>query len=664
MPIRCPRGDKVAQTVLHPAFAMPSKIARALCLAATLALLALFPLSAHAQRTDENVTAESDDAFGRSVGNESIGIYNVGDVRGFSPIDAGNVRIEGLYFDRQTDPTQRLVEGSAIRVGIAAQSYPFPSPTGIVDYTLRRVGEKRIISTVLNYGPFESLGAEVDAQIPIVRERFGIATGVGMYRDGFPWGGLNEAVSFAIVPLWKPTPDTELRPFFSRVDFRAEESEPLMLTAEGGVPPKIRREHYYGQRWAQNEGSTHNYGLLARTRFGAWTARLGVFESVFAPEASFAELFTGIDAAGNANERVIAFQDSRFASRSGELRLSRAFEAGNRRHSVHVAVRGRIQKRRYGGEDEIDAGPVSLGVGRAIPEPDFQFGAQSRDEVKQQTAGIAYELQWKDVGELSVGVQKTSYSKTGETPLDVLPESEADPMLENVTATVYATKRLAIYGSYTQGLEESPIAPEIAINRNVAAPALLTKQYDVGLRWEVIANLKLIAGLFSVEKPHFDLDAGGLFRSLGTVEHRGVELSLTGTPVKNLSLVAGTRILDATVSGATADAGLIGEKPVGTARTYSVASFDYALAGTGLSLDATLENISKQVANTANTFEIPGRTVLHLGGRYRFKLFRKPATLRAQVQNVFDRYGWISVGSGAYVYNAPRRITLYVAADL
>jgi iron complex outermembrane recepter protein len=56
--------------------------------------------------------------------------------------------------------------------------------------------------------------------------------------------------------------------------------------------------------------------------------------------------------------------------------------------------------------------------------------------------------------------------------------------------------------------------------------------------------------------------------------------------------------------------------------------------------------------------------VLHLGGRYRFKLFGKPATLRAQVNNVFDKYGWSAVSGGAYVYNAPRRFTMYVATDL
>ncbi len=159
----------------------------ALAQAAVLALAGIVATTeAVAQRTDDNPTAKSEDAFGRSVGQESVGIYNPGDVRGFSTIDAGNVRIEGLYFDRQTDPTNRLVEGSSIRVGIAAQSYPFPSPTGISDYDLRRVGDEQVISPVITYGPFNSTGVEVDAKLPIVPRRFGIAAGVGYYHDHFP----------------------------------------------------------------------------------------------------------------------------------------------------------------------------------------------------------------------------------------------------------------------------------------------------------------------------------------------------------------------------------------------------------------------------------------------------------------------------------------------
>ncbi|HKS53751.1 MAG TPA: hypothetical protein VJS12_00630 [Steroidobacteraceae bacterium] len=636
-----------------------------ICLAVAVAAIELLsPRASLAQRAEENVTTDSEDAFGRSIGNESIGIYNEGDVRGFSPIEAGNVRIEGLYFDRIGSLTSRLIEGSTIRVGVASQSYPFPSPTGIVDYDLRRVGANRVISALTYYGPFDSMGLEVDAQLPIAGEQFGIATGAGIYRDAFLYGGRNESYSFALVPRWRPTENFELRPFFARSSFTSEENEHLMITAGGVLPPRIKRDHYYGQDWSTNEGEILTYGVLGAARFGDWTVRLGAFESVLNLDSSFAELMTDIDAARNANELVVAFPDSRYASRSGELRVSRVFESGARRHTLQFAVRGREQNRRYGGEDVIDVGSVILGVGRDIAKPIFNFGEQSHDDVRQTTFGTAYELQWAGIGEMSVGVQKTDYSKSIDTPTGALPESRAEPWLKYVTATVNATKTLAFYGSYTEGLEESPVAPSEAQNRNVAAPALETEQYDAGIRWDTFANLKLIAGVFNIEKPYFDLDAAGFFRELGRVEHRGAELSLAGNPTDQLTVIVGTRWLDATVSGPTVDAGLIGKKPVGTARQYSLATADYRFAGTGFSVDMTAEHITSQVANSDNTIEVPSRAVVHIGGRYRFKLFGKPATLRLLVNNVFDKYGWQALSSGVYGYNAPRRFTAYVAADL
>ena len=96
-------------------------------IALLLPLLALTAAPALAQRTDDNAVTQSDDAFGKTVGDEQIGLYNPGDVRGFSPVDAGNVRIEGLFFDQQAGLTDRLIEGSTIRVGISAQGYPFPA---------------------------------------------------------------------------------------------------------------------------------------------------------------------------------------------------------------------------------------------------------------------------------------------------------------------------------------------------------------------------------------------------------------------------------------------------------------------------------------------------------------------------------------------------------
>ena len=62
----------------------------------SVAVVALVPHAAWAQRAHENVATQSGDAFGRSVGQDRSGLYSSDDVRGFNPVDAGNVRLEGL----------------------------------------------------------------------------------------------------------------------------------------------------------------------------------------------------------------------------------------------------------------------------------------------------------------------------------------------------------------------------------------------------------------------------------------------------------------------------------------------------------------------------------------------------------------------------------------
>jgi iron complex outermembrane receptor protein len=58
--------------------------------------------SVRAQRADENAIVAATDAFGTSVGLQTIGLYSPTNARGFNPTQAGNLRIEGLYFDQQT----------------------------------------------------------------------------------------------------------------------------------------------------------------------------------------------------------------------------------------------------------------------------------------------------------------------------------------------------------------------------------------------------------------------------------------------------------------------------------------------------------------------------------------------------------------------------------
>jgi len=57
-----------------------------------------------AQRVSENAVTSAEDAFGNSVGRETIGLYSSSSVRGFSAFAAGNARIDGLFFDPVWNP--------------------------------------------------------------------------------------------------------------------------------------------------------------------------------------------------------------------------------------------------------------------------------------------------------------------------------------------------------------------------------------------------------------------------------------------------------------------------------------------------------------------------------------------------------------------------------
>jgi iron complex outermembrane receptor protein len=621
---------------------------------------------AHAQRTDDNAVTQAQDAFGTSVGDESIGIYNDYDVRGFSPVDAGNVRIEGLYFDMQTGLTGRVSDGSTVRVGLSAQSYAFPAPTGIADLAIRQPGNKRLVSVGAGVGPWMGGYAEVDVQVPIDGDRLGFAGGAGIYRNGTPYGGSPQDTSLGAVLRWAPRPGVEVKTFWGRERSLESEAQPLLFTSGDFLPKRFPRNRFYGQDWTDYEGTAINYGVLARANPAGFEVRLGVFRSISDTDQSAADLLFDTDANGNVGRRIVVVsRGDRSASTSGEFRVSRHFDEGPRRHTLIASLRGRAQDRRYGGAAIVDLGP-STSIGEDFrPEPSFTFGPKTQDRVRQTTFGVAYQGRWRGIGELGFGLQKTDYTKriTDPNPAIVFPETRDAPWLFSATAAVYVTPRFAVYGGYTRGLEESPVAPQEAVNLNEAPPAIHTRQADAGIRWS-FGKVTAVVGVFDVQKPYFNLDPSLHFRQLGVVRNRGVEFSVAGEILPGLNVVAGNVLIDAKVSGEEVNNGTIGPRPVASFRRHTILSLDYRLKGTPWSFDLYSEGISRPVANTQNTLFIPARAILNLGTRYRFKVGEADALFRFSVQNVTNTFGWNNGGSGFYVPNGSRRFSLSIGADI
>ena len=182
-----------------------------------------------------------------TLGLESVGLYGPGSVRGFSPQVAGNVRIEGLYFDQQGPLSNRVIEGSTIRVDISEIGYAFPAPTGIVDYDLRHPGNGTPAATIVaDAGPFEARALSIDGNVPLVSTELqlpiGASYGISTQTPSVVNPGYTSTVAnFGATPQWEPNEWLTLRGIFDWTQTAQAKTLPVILTAGNYLPPEISR---------------------------------------------------------------------------------------------------------------------------------------------------------------------------------------------------------------------------------------------------------------------------------------------------------------------------------------------------------------------------------------------------------------------------------------
>ena len=620
--------------------------------------------SAMAQHTTDNAVESAEDAFGNVVGHESIGIYDEGNIRGFSPGSAGNFRMEGLYFDIQGNLGGRVIDGETIRVGPAAQGYAFPAPTGIVDLTLKKPSDTLSASPLISGDSFGSAGMEIDAQIPLAGKELGLAVGAGASDNHYANGGANRVFSTGGVLRWHPHPGLEMLAFASRQQVQDDRAAPVYIANGTFLPEGIERAKWLGPGFAQTESASNTFGMLGRANLGDWTIRAGLFHSQYSQGENFSNLvFVNPDM--TTDRQIAARPGNGSASWSGELRVSRRFTEGPRRHLLTLALRGRAIDSTYGGGELIDLGPAGLNEEITAPLPTFHFSALTRDLTRQVTGGASYSLHWGHLGEITLGAVRTRYEKRVDMPGSPSARGVSLATLPYVSAAIPVSHRLSFYGSWMRGMEDSGTAPGFASNANQVLPAIRTRQFDFGLRWSPMRHTNLILGYFSISKPYLDIDTSNHFGVLGQETHRGVELSLTTKPVKGLKIVIGGVFQRPRVTALPSIAEPVGAKPVNQPEARTRFNINWTLPfAKAVSLDAYVNHDSGAVGTIDNTIVAPGSTRVGVGARYAFKLGGKALTARVQLFNIGDAYELVPLGSGVYGYNTRRNVTFYLAADL
>ncbi|MFK7829706.1 MAG: TonB-dependent receptor [Congregibacter sp.] len=619
---------------------------------------------ASAQRAAENVVRSVSDAFGASVGNEQIGLYSVTNVRGFSPAAAGNVRIEGLFIDRATrDFSNRLIDGSTIRAGLAAQGYPLPAPTGIADFSLRRVADDPTQSLIIERSAYGGMLMAADFQ---TRASNGLeaAFGVG-YREREPGDGSTDKAASAGGNLrYAPNDAAEVTVFVDYVEEIANQFSQRYFTAGPFLPPRVTPLKFVGQPWVEFKGPRYNAGVLAGYRPGNWEYRLGIFRSSRERDIQSAQFYSDVQPDGSARRRSALGPPASLQSDSLEARATRYVLEGTRQHSITLNLRALQRQRAYGGTVAIDLGEANIDEPVYFERPEVELGELTRESVEQVALGLSYDLQWQNVGQLNVGVQQADYSRDVRSPDSEALAIEENPLLFNVTANAPLGHSLVAYGGFVRGFEESPVAPSTAMNQNEAPPAAQTQQIDAGLR-VAFGNLTAVAGVFEIEKPFFGLNEDRFFGEQGMQINRGVELSLAGPVTDALQLVVGTVLYDVSLSGEAVDAGLLADSPVGAISRSTTLNLDYRPPwAPGWSFDLGLTSRGEQNGDAQGLIEIKPRTLLDLGLRRQFSVAANDVVIRGRLTNVFDEFAWNASSTGDFRYIPPRAFTLSLRMDI
>ena len=622
-------------------------------------------------RTDNPITS-ADDAFGLTLGLESVGIYSPGLVRGFSPITAGNVRIDGMYFDLQGSPSDRVVEGSTIRVGVSEIGYAFPAPTGIVDFNLRNVGGDTPTATIIaNVGPYEAWGISIDGSLPLIGKELvlpiGVSTQVSTQSPYGSYPGLTSRVTSAgASPQWTPNAKITVR---ALIDWQE--------TSDAKTLPRI----FHGRRFP----SSLDRQRLRRAELGqgpkrddesGWPRRRPADRRMVAESGRFSiderqsgefcgPLHRRPTEAANPSIWLSAIR-IKTRSTSGEMRLTGTFTTGDWRHQLIFMTRGRDTTTRYGGEDAVDVGPATIGTIVQAPEPDFSIRRARSTGPNCGASG----LRTASTGAVRAcsrwAFKRKATAKRSTSPGTAESEVTAHPFRAYANAAFAVTPQLTLYAGYTQGLENSGVAPNSAQNSGAVLPASLTWQVDSGARYAVTPKLKIIAGVFELQEALFQFGyeqhrsrtrrAGGQgHRTLrcGRVD-RGLPRQYRRSRRQGRHHRAGSGRRRRRVRSRRPAA-----PDVRGQRQLHLAWWKAA------SLDVSATHFGTAPESVDNGVYTPAATFLSIGGRYKFTALGENSTLRLQVQNVLQSKVWTSVYTpGFFQWPGPRTVFAYITTDL
>lgn len=228
-------------------------------------------------------------------------------------------------------------------------------------------------------------------------------------------------------------------------------------------------------------------------------------------------------------------------------------------------------------------------------------------------------------------------------------------------------QHVSLYGNYIESLSQGQTAPTNGTvdNAGQVLPPIKSKQLEAGVKMDW-GHYGSTLSLFRIEQPSAFAE-NRIFALNGEQRNVGIEWNVFGEPVAGLRTLGGIMLLDSKLTS-TQNGTNDGAKAPGTSRSNFNFGVEWdAPAVEGLTLTARTLYSSSQYMDVANTQKIPSWVRFDIGARYAIHQYHWPVTLRASVENLFDRSYWASAaapsGASGLTISTPRTLLLSATID-
>lgn len=297
--------------------------------------------------------------------------------------------------------------------------------------------------------------------------------------------------------------------------------------------------------------------------------------------------------------------------------------------------------------------PITSVVWGARPTTPTTEALASTDTGVYAVDRITLNEHWQLIG----GLRHSAFrSDQGASHYDV---GATTPMLAAIYKPVPA---VSIYASYAKGVEEGDTAPSGTLNEGQHMAPGISKQYELGTRWQTAADTLVSLALFNIDRPGSHTDAAGVFISDGEQRYRGIELATQGQLTRRLGWLTSAQWLDPSFRH-TAVAEYEGKLPENAARRTASAFLTYDIAEVpGLTANGGAYYTGTRPVNDLNQAWLPSVTLYSAGLRYSTRVAAKPVVWQFNVENLADKEYWAGAGT-RLAAGAPRTFKLGVKID-